>query len=152
MLVATKEEFIAYVTTKIGTTEHPIGSNCQEFSEKLGKPCGPWAEDFILASLEDVGISVDRLDSLALSEDVTSTLEPGDIVEFDTVLPFTSSHCGVFVRYIDDFTIETIEGNTSSGNAGSQENGDGVYKRNRPILLVVSAYRPPFTEAVNVIA
>jgi hypothetical protein len=145
--MATREEFLAYVTTKIGTTEHPVGSNCQEFSEKLGKPCGPWAEDFILASLEDVGISgFDSLDSLEKNADITSGLEPGDIVLFDTVLPFTRPHSGVFVRYIDDFTVETIEGNTSSGNAGSQDDGEGVYKRNRPLLSIISASRPPYTD------
>jgi hypothetical protein len=145
--VATREELLAYVTTKIGTTEHPVGSNCQEFSEKLGKPCGPWAEDFIVASIEDVGISgVEGISSLPQIEDFVTGLEPGDIVVFDIVLPFTQQHCAVFVRYIDDFTIETIEGNTSSGNAGSQDNGDGVYKRNRPLILVVNAYRPPYTE------
>ena len=40
--------------------------------------------------------------------------------------------------------MTAIEGNTSSGTAGSQANGDGVYRRKRKLSLVLGAYRPKY--------
>ena len=40
--------------------------------------------------------------------------------------------------------VTAIEGNTSSGTAGSQSNGDGVYRRKRKLSLVLGAYRPKY--------
>lgn len=51
--------------------------------------------------------------------------QPGDIVFFGD-----SDHVGI-VEKVGSTTITTIEGNTSSGNSGSQSNGDGVYRRTR---------------------
>ena len=38
----------------------------------------------------------------------------------------------------------TIEGNTSSGNAGSQDNGGGVFRRKRPASVIVGCARPRY--------
>jgi cell wall-associated NlpC family hydrolase len=38
----------------------------------------------------------------------------------------------------------TIEGNTSSGTAGDQSNGGGVFKRKREANLVVGCARPRY--------
>ncbi|MEU3074382.1 peptidoglycan-binding protein [Streptomyces laurentii] len=40
--------------------------------------------------------------------------------------------------------IHTIEGNTSSGNSGSQGNGDGCYRRTRPRTYVLGFGRPAY--------
>ena len=40
--------------------------------------------------------------------------------------------------------MTAIEGNTSSGTAGSQANGDGVYRKKRAKSLVLGAYRPKY--------
>jgi hypothetical protein len=40
-------------------------------------------------------------------------------------------HVGI-VEFFDGSTITAIEGNTSGTSAGSQDNGDGVYRRTRP--------------------
>lgn len=42
-------------------------------------------------------------------------------------------HIGFLKKQFDNKTFQTIEGNTSSGNAGSQRDGDGVYERIRQI-------------------
>src|SRR5690625_3996813 len=59
-------------------------------------------------------------------------LKPGDMVRF------TFSHIAFFVRYANAArtAIVTIEGNTSSGNAGSQRDGGGVHQRVRSLGLV----------------
>lgn len=49
---------------------------------------------------------------------------PGDIIVFNF------SHCGIAVSDCDDTGhFQTIEGNTSKGDGGSQRDGGGVHKR-----------------------
>lgn len=146
--MATKEELIAYATSKIGTTEHEPGSNCQEFSEKLGRPCGPWSFDFILACLQALEVREDLDEAVA---DLVEGLESGDVLVFTQEIPFDSGsqHYGMFVRYLSNGNIETIEGNTSSGNSGSQDDGDGVYRRERTLQDIVNAMRPYYTETTR---
>lgn len=159
-IMATREALLAYATTKIGTTEHPPFSNCNEFSTILDRPCEAWSADFVVACLRAQGIILpdESADTVTMYNgavnaglgilNITTGLEPGDVVIYDFIAPFNTNaiqHTGFFVRYIDAFTIETIEGNTSSGNAGSQDNGDGVYKRGRPLNYVVGAFRPEYS-------
>ena len=54
----------------------------------------------------------------------------GDLVLFH-FRPGLPHHVG-FVRSADPSHIFTVEGNTSSGAAGSQWDGDGVFWRRRP--------------------
>lgn len=42
-----------------------------------------------------------------------------------------SGHIGI-VRSVETDIVRSIEGNTSSGAAGSQRDGDGLYRRSRP--------------------
>jgi len=59
------------------------------------------------------------------------TPSPGDLVLFDFHGQGEPHHVA-FVRGLDGANVLTTEGNTSSGVAGSQADGDGVYKRERP--------------------
>lgn len=64
---------------------------------------------------------------------VTNNPQPGHMVCYDWNYDGTFDHIGFFDKWIDRDagTFATIEGNTSSGNAGSQSNGGGVYARSR---------------------
>ena len=74
----------------------------------------------------------------------TSSLQPGDIVFFDfSGKKVATNHVGI-VESVSGSTITTIEGNTSSGNSGSQANGDGVYRRKRNLKYISCAYRPAY--------
>jgi hypothetical protein len=67
---------------------------------------------------------------------------PGDWVFFD----FDGGgvdHVGLFMSR-NGRTVFTIEGNTSSGNSGSQSNGGGVFRRERDRSLIAAVVRPPF--------
>jgi len=71
---------------------------------------------------------------------------PGDVVIFDWPGGYETDHVG-FIRAASNKTkkqIYTIEGNTSSGVAGSQANGGGVYKRTRSFGVVESIWRPKY--------
>lgn len=58
------------------------------------------------------------------------TPSPGDLVLFDFHAQGEPHHVA-FVRGLDCVNLLTTEGNTSSGNTGSQADGDGVFKRER---------------------
>jgi len=65
--------------------------------------------------------------------------KPGDAV----ILFGTSTHVGLIEKRVPGGYI-TLEGNTSSGNAGSQSNGGGCYRRTRPYSAVVACCRPNY--------
>jgi len=72
----------------------------------------------------------------------------GDVVIFDFPGGYETDHVG-FIRAKSNAAkkqIFTIEGNTSSGVAGSQANGGGVYKRTRSFGVVESIWRPKYVE------
>ena len=73
-----------------------------------------------------------------------SALKPGDIVFFDWDRSGDCDHVGI-VEAVGSSRITTIEGNTSSGNSGSQSNGDGVYRRYRTRSQIARAIRPKYT-------
>ena len=68
----------------------------------------------------------------------------GDLVcyDFDGDGQF-DDHIGIVVKVVGIgpvLTLETVEGNTSSGDAGSQANGDGVFLRRRVISASKCAF------------
>lgn len=78
---------------------------------------------------------------------------PGDTVFFDFQggqSPAGVDHVGFVTRVLPDGRIETIEANTSPGDAGSQSNGGGVYARIRPRGVIAGFGRPKYTPAPNV--
>lgn len=70
----------------------------------------------------------------------------GDIVIFDWDPSKGNGvdHVG-FVELNKGSYIQTIEGNTSSGNSGSQGNGGGVYRRTRNWSVVSAVIRPKYS-------
>jgi len=53
--------------------------------------------------------------------------------------PFSPGHCGIVEEVLDDFNIQTIEGNTGGESAPGDprdREGDGVYRRSRPVSYV----------------
>lgn len=69
--------------------------------------------------------------------------KPGDIVFFQFDKDAEPDHVGIVLKNNRvKKSLVCIEGNTSSGNAGSQSNGDGVYKRSRSYSLVMAVVRP----------
>lgn len=63
--------------------------------------------------------------------DESGHYSPGDTVIFDWANDGVGDHTGIVVAD-DGKTLSTIEGNTSPGDGGSQANGGGVYRRQRP--------------------
>lgn len=69
-------------------------------------------------------------------------IRPGDLLLFK----FSSNppdHIGI-AESAGSSRITSIEGNTSSGNSGSQSNGDGVYRRYRTVSQIYAVIRPKY--------
>ena len=78
---------------------------------------------------------------------VTKDYKPGDLLLFNFNSQNTPKHIGFLVE-VKNGVYYTIEGNTSPGDSGSQENGDGVWEKKRKLANIVGAYRPNYTAAV----
>lgn len=119
----------------------------------------PWCSSFAVTGFEEVGrplvelhesASVGLLLSAAGQHGwVVPKPARGDLVCFywggasDT----WPDHVG-YVRGVKGTTLLTVEGNTSSGQAGSQDDGDGVFARERSMTATKLRYiRVPGEEA-----
>ena len=69
-------------------------------------------------------------------------LERGMLVLFDWDRDGEPDHIGIVDARINDRTIKTVEGNTSSGTSGSQGDGGWVAQRTRDIDEVFCGIRP----------
>lgn len=157
--MTTVYEFLAVARGEIGNTENPSGSNRQKYSASMGRPPEPWCADFVVWCARQVGLN------LPSESAYTPTMaqgfvkagtwhrgaagpQPGDIVFFDFPDKTTGiQHVGIVEQIGLAGQVDTIEGNTSSGNSGSQDNGGGVYRRHRAGTYIVGYGRPPFAAA-----
>lgn len=75
----------------------------------------------------------------------SSEIKAGDIVFFDwsgTENNNSVDHVGIVEEVLPNNQIQTIEGNTSSNNQGSQSNGGGVFRKIRNLSTVSGFGRP----------
>jgi hypothetical protein len=153
---------IAWAEAQLGTVEDPPGSNRGPKitawqgafgSWLIGKP---WCGVFAGTALRSAGVKVNsRVAGVALicedaekgvngwlsfSKDPT-TARAGDAV----VLFGRGTHVGLVIKNDrENKRLHTIEGNTSAGTTGSQSNGGGVYKRERPYTHVYGIAVPRY--------
>ena len=72
-----------------------------------------------------------------------SNAAPGDLICFDWDGDGVADHVGLVEANYGSW-VQTIEGNTSSGAAGSQSNGGGVWRRTRDGDSVCAVIRPSY--------
>ncbi|WP_327388634.1 peptidoglycan-binding protein [Streptomyces sp. NBC_01207] len=78
--------------------------------------------------------------------DKNAAARRGDIVFYSWDGGPAADHVGIVAEDSDPGqSLATIEGNTSSGNSGSQGNGDGCYRRTRPRTYVLGFGRPAYS-------
>ncbi len=151
--MATAHKVLDIARKQIGKTEAPPSSNNCLFSRWYPMPGSPWCAMFVSWVLDKAGISGYKHAYTPTGADLfrredrwfTARPEPGDVVYFD----FPDSldriqHVGFVEKVNADGTVATIEGNTSAGDAGSQDNGGGVFRRVRTRSLIVGFGRPPY--------
>lgn len=144
-----RQQAVKYALSFEGQTERPAGSNtgpgvisrCQ--IDILGADGYAWCgcfDGFILRWAGVKGVT-SRIASVEFIEQDAKNKQgpfsgwsqnargalPGDLV----VLFGRGVHVGIIVKVYPDGSVDTIEGNTSSDDGGSQANGGGVFPRHR---------------------
>lgn len=115
-------------------------------ANKMGQPwlAGPsesvwWCMCFVSMCFDMAG-EIDAIGGVSYNTDVTKNrmekvsiedAQRGDVVLFDWDQDGATDHVGIVEANLGDGWLQTIEGNTSSSNAGSQSAGNGVYRRQR---------------------
>lgn len=155
----------------VGETENPPGSNTSSFiramQRAVGAPAGAysWCGLFVWWATEGAGVrglAERALYVPFIIEDAKACrngfagfvraldAKPGDWVCMD----FGGSgdlgeHVGMAIgrpqKIGDVWYVPTVEGNTSSSVVGSQSNGGGVFRRQRPIHQIVGCARPKWS-------
>ena len=139
--MTSREGVLRKAASYIGYTER--GNNITQFwaRQKPSYQGGPWCAAYVVDVLEQMGNTL--LKSVPLpyytpsmeqwAKDTgrwkeSKDCKPGDVLIFGTS---HAVHTGFLEKQRGSY-VQTIEGNTSSGNGGSQTNGGGVYRRVRP--------------------
>lgn len=158
------EEAYKWLKQFVGTTESPANSNKgpmpispgQIFT--IGYDGVPWCGCTVaITAIEHGGADIPykaRLaytpyidydagtDSNGLKEVNKSDARLGDFAVFN----FGSGeakHVGFVIEVVGS-SVRCLEGNTSSGSSGSQDNGGGLYERTRPLTDVICMARPDY--------
>ena len=113
-----------------------------------------WCMLFVSMCLDEIG-QIDSIGGFSYNTDVTlnrnrgrlvpvSAAQPGDVVIFNWGFEGGTDHVGFVERNLGGGRLQTIEGNTSSGAAGSQSSGNGVWRRIRS-SDIAAVIRPAYS-------
>lgn len=162
--MATAQQLVDVARHEAGYLERR--TNRTKFAAEAGHPNGyAWCHTFVVALLRRLGVSVPAMVLLTAFTPTAANafkaagrwvkpedIEPGDIVFFD--FPDAKDrvqHVGIATESVrrrwlrlGKRYVTCVEGNTSAGRAGSQDNGGGVFERTRPLSHAVGAGRPVF--------
>ena len=143
-------KIIEIARQEVGQKESPANSNNSKYNKWFGLPNLPWCGMFVSycyamaeTALPKIGFSKGfagcqtAVAYFKSNKKITTTPKEGDIVFFDWNGDGRYDHTGLFVKWIDKDTFETIEGNTAIGN---DSNGGEVMirKRNKKFAIFVS--------------
>ena len=147
--MGTVRELLAVAQGELGATESPAGSNRTKYGRWMGLDGQPWCMSFVQWCFAQArtplpyktGSCSALLNWYRAHRPECVVTEPvaGDIIIYNF------GHTGI-VESAAAGTVTAIEGNTSPGDGGSQDNGGGVYRRTRRRSLVRAYIRPDFTE------
>ena len=130
---------------ELGTTESPAGSNRTKYGKWMGLDGQSWCMSFVQWCFDQAGRPLPyRTASCGELLRWYQRYAPERIVtapKARDVIIYTFGHTGI-VEGAKTGTVTAIEGNTSPGEAGSQDNGGGVFRRTRRRALVKAFIRP----------
>jgi hypothetical protein len=163
----TKQEFLFWAASQIGTTENPRGSNKVPYwlNTKREWNGNAWCAAFLQSGAkvggkdmtDDFGWGPFYVPQIARDAQEAGQWHTSPKVGDWVVMGKTKkSHIGVVEKVIrtgalgsTDLVVQTIEGNTSPTNVGSQNNGDGVYRKKRTGKFVRGFFRPNYAPSNN---
>lgn len=144
---------------ELGNTEWPPGSNMQKYGEAYGLNGVPWCLQFLWWCFREAGERMAFFGGGKIASCGTflkwyqeqgqtvpvSEVQPGDIVLLNFHGKQTPEHCGL-VSWAGAVNLTTIEGNTSPGLDGIQDNGGCVALKRRYPSQIVAVCRPQYKE------
>ena len=153
------EAVIAVAREELGYTESPKDSNMTKYGSDYGMNGQPWCVMFLWWCFRQAGESGAFFGGgktascsillqwyKAMGQVVpVSEAQPGDIVLLNFNGAGTPDHCGLVERK-GGVCLYTIEGNTTPGLEGSQDNGGSVAQKMRYIYQIVAVCRPKYKE------
>lgn len=155
-MTATPRSLIAAALAERGYTESPPGSNCNKFAREAHlKDCTYWCGGFTSALLirEKVPVppgvlTLSTRANAAAWKVAGQWVEPADIQPGDVTFAHLTGRNGPWPTPDHTFfavtarATESVEGNTSPDQHGSQDNGGGVWVKHRPASVIIGAGRP----------
>lgn len=143
-MAAMTKDVLKTAAGELGTVERPANSNRTKYGAWYGLDGNPWCMMFVQWCFAQAGRPLPHRTASCSDmlswyrkyrpERVTAEPKPRDIVIYNF------GHTGI-VESVAASTITAIEGNTSAGEAGSQSNGGGVFRRKRSRALVTAFIR-----------
>lgn len=134
-------------------------------AEKMHQPwlAGPstdiwWCMAFV-SMVFDMAGEIDAIGGYSYNTDVTRSrmdevdiayAQRGDVVLFDWDNDGRTDHVGIVEANLGGGWLQTIEGNTSPSNAGSQSAGNGVYRRQR-CYGIACVLRPKWSDEADTV-
>lgn len=143
-MAAMSKDVLKIAAGELGTTEQPANSNRTKYGAWYGLDGNPWCMMFVQWCFAQAGLPLPHRTASCSDmlswyrkyqpERVVTEPKPRDIIIYNF------GHTGI-VESAAASTITAIEGNTSAGEAGSQSNGGGVFRRKRSKALVTAYIR-----------
>lgn len=159
------EAVIAVAREELGYTEAPKDSNMTKYGQEYGMNGQPWCVMFLWWCFRQAGeykaffgggktasCKLLRDWYMAMGQTVPVTeAQPGDIVILNFSGTKDTQHCGLVdsvmhAEYAKNMCVWTIEGNTTPGYEGSQDNGGCVANKLRFGDQIVAVCRPKYKE------
>lgn len=152
------EKVIRFAEIDLGYTESPPNSNMTKFGEWYGLNGHPWCVMALAYWFNKAGegmaffggaktASCGQLLRWYQGMGWTvrpSEAQPGDIVILNFSNTGDTEHCGLVVETHTDGSVTTIEGNTTPGLEGSQDNGGSVAMKRRQPRNIIAVCRPQY--------
>ena len=151
------EAVIRVAEGELGYTESPPGSNRTKYGAAYGLDGYSWCVMFLWWCFREAGESAafyggGRTASCGAlmryyqsrGRWVTGNYQPGDIVILNFSGTQDTEHCGIVMESHPDGSVTTIEGNTTPGLEGSQDNGGSVARKRRYPRNIIGACRPDY--------
>lgn len=145
--MATAERVLSYARAELGKTEAPAGSNRTPYGKWFGLDGQPWCMMFVQWVFAQAGMPLPyKTASCSALLDWCRKNRPGSVCktpQTGDVVIYRFGHTGI-VESVGSGFITAIEGNTSPGTAGSQDNGGMVCRRTRKSSTVTAYIRPDY--------
>lgn len=152
-MTATADAVLNVAVSRIGYLEGY--NNDTEFGRWYGLNYNPWCDMFVSWAAASVG-ATDVVGKFAYCPSHVnwfrargqwgSQPRKGAVVFYQWSLNGVADHVGLVRDVYSDGRIQTVEGNTSSGAAGSQSNGNGVWGRIRSQSYVLGYGYPNYAQ------